>query len=97
MFSYPICTKCDKIRASIFSKTTVSCKNIMEVGKMFHKKKNGLKELATLAPLAEQPSNKEAYAIYKRLEKGRKQFNTLSSDGLSAARSLVFSTTIIVL
>lgn len=60
----------------------------MEVGKMFHKKKNGLKELATLAPLAEQPSNKEAYAIYKRLEKGRKQFNTLSSDGLSAAMDI---------
>ena len=38
---------------------------------MFHNKKNGLKELAILAPLTEQPSNREAYAIYKRLEKGK--------------------------
>ena len=55
---------------------------------MFHNKKYGLKELAILAPLTEQPSNREAYAIYKRLEKGRKQFNTLSSDGLSAAMDI---------
>lgn len=60
----------------------------MEVDKMFHNKKNGLKELATLAPIIEQPSNREAYAIYKRLEKGRVQFNNLSSDGLSAAMDI---------
>lgn len=55
---------------------------------MFHNKKNGLKELATLAPISEQPSNREAYAISKRLEKGRSQFNKLSSDGLSAAMDI---------
>lgn len=55
---------------------------------MFHNKKNGLQELATLAPITEQPSNREAYAIYKRLEKGRRQFNQLSSAGLNAAMDI---------
>lgn len=55
---------------------------------MFYSKKNSLKELATLAPITEQPSNQEAYAIYKRLEKGRAQFNKLSFDGLGAAMDI---------
>lgn len=60
----------------------------MEVDNMFHNKKNGLQELATLAPITEQPANREAYAIYKRLEKGRRQFNQLSSAGLNAAMDI---------
>lgn len=55
---------------------------------MFRNKKNGLKELATLAPITEQPSNQETYAIYKRLEKGRRQFNEASSYALDAAMSI---------
>lgn len=55
---------------------------------MFRNKKNGLKELATLAPITKQPSNQETYAIYKRLEKGRRQFNEASSYALDAAMSI---------
>ena len=62
---------------------------------MFRNNKNGLKELATLTPITEQPANREAYAIYKRLEKGRQQFNDLSSFALDSAMSL--STTSLIL
>lgn len=55
---------------------------------MFHNKKNGLKELATLTPIIENSSNREAYAIYKRLEKGRKQFNEVSSSALASAMDM---------
>lgn len=55
---------------------------------MFRNNKNGLKELATLTPITEQPANREAYAIYKRLEQGRRQFNSISTFALDSAMSL---------
>ena len=62
MFSYPICTKCDKINASNFSKATVSCRNIMEVGKMFHNKNENIISSLEHA-FADKKINASAYAI----------------------------------
>lgn len=55
---------------------------------MFRNKKNGLQELAAFTPITEQSANQEVYAIYKRLEKGRRQINELSSFALNAAMNL---------
>ncbi len=55
---------------------------------MFRNNKNGLKELATLTPMTEQPANREAYAIYKRLEQGRRQFSSISTLALDSAMNL---------
>lgn len=50
--------------------------------------KHTLRALATLAPLSENTADKETYAIYSRLENGRRQFNDLAAGTLNSAMNI---------